>query len=853
MKKRIISLVLALVMIVATLVSCGQTSIVSRNLNDYLVAPFDEAAKQAFIEKLAKLEITDGEYTNDPAIRETIVKEDIYNLVASAIVTENKKKENGVVDANDIVYYNYYITDEAEVVYDFAFMKASSISSNKDKHNLKLGLVSENDKDFEFTGKIKDAFVNLGADIKDYIYLVKSNKAGDAVTVGDDTTVRAVISYTDKYTKDGAEIVKKATFREIVLGKNSPDEFIKKLTSADTKLLIDKDAEFKKTEGEGTDNFFTLNVDGVDHTYSSVQVEWIIEKGKELTFEYTPDEEFKRTPDSLSASSSTPVDLNGKKLTYHIYPVYYYAVAGNDVSVDAESFIKYALGKDVKVDSFDVFGDENYKIDTDEDGNGDKTAKALVEELVKIYSTASSKTEKFDKNSSDAYIKLLGRIQAEDFIDESLTEEAIPEKDKPLVALFYLSLLQNAGDSSDEAEEKVNRALVWIYANMADDKAVTGEGGLKALREECENPDKNEAEIETAKNNFRAAALSLYEDKKTEYYNDALDAAKTAKIAQIVAATYCGEEEGKPETLGEAVLAEKKAEIEYEREIEYNEYISEEVGKAVYKLIDETVKIADDKYPEDLVKEFYNHLYESYEYKFYKGNSSVKDKDGKTQSNYKAYGNLENFLNSKDGAKNGTEENAKDYVEAITIQAKRHVAPLIKLYVIAQAFGDEANTKAIDFINSDIAAGRYDADYEDDDKLSAAENQKNREEAEKSAKENADKAKENAKKMLVTDAVYEEYKREIGSAYSYYEEQYGEQNLRAALQSNRLFYFFLSTELEKDNNEDASDNVKIKAEKNADGKWEVKFHNDYIGYVLVDGDADADDGHDHTEDDGHNH
>lgn len=803
MKKRIISLVLALIMVVTALVSCGQQSLVERNLNDYLEGEFD---MEAFIEALGKLEIEDGSFTNDENIRQTKIEENIYSAIASAVVSEGNKKTDGTVGANDVLYFNYFITDAEGTVYSFASMKPASVtnSSTKANHSLQLGMVSADDDDYEYTSALKNALLAQDyADIKDYIYSVNST-TNTVISVAEGETVKAIVSFTRSYTgDDNATVTEKTAYLPIVLDKASTDPLVQKLLSDDCTLKIGAEAKFKKEDNTTTSEFTADK-----YTYTSLKVEWTYEGGELFSFEYTPEEKLEFTPDSITESSkaSTKVDLKEKKLTYHVYPIYYFDVP----ETYATSILRYALGKNIKVDSFNVFEDESYK-------NGDKTVKSIIEELTKIYTTAESKTEKFDKTSADADIKLLGLIQAEEF-DQNSTIEVIAK-------LGHLIGLKKVGES--DAEAAVSAALKWIENNMGEDEDAKDLKDLKKAYEDLANAETpDNTKIETAKSKYKTAALAFYDAQKTKAYNDALEAAKANKIKLIVEAES---DTAETKVLGDAILKEKKADVNYALSTEYNKYITEAVGKAVYKLIDKYVKVTE--YPEDLLENYYNHLYESYEYQFYKGNSATKDADGNTQSNYKAHGNLETFLKSADGT------GKEDWKGAITEEAKGYLKPIIQLYVVAKAFATDANANTITFIEADIAAGRYNPDYEDD--ATQAEKDK----ADKDAEESKADARANAKKMLVTDAVFEEYKKELGSAYSYYEEQYGEENLRAALQSNRLFYYFLSTELEKDTYEDATSNVTTKAELK-DGKWTVKFHNSMIKYILVE------DAEDHT---GHNH
>ena len=63
---------------------------------------------------------------------------------------------------------------------------------------------------------------------------------------------------------------------------------------------------------------------------------------------------------------------------------------------------------------------------------------------------------------------------------------------------------------------------------------------------------------------------------------------------------------------------------------------------------------------------------------------------------------------------------------------------------------------------------------------------------------NEESAKENASYFLITDEVFKDYKKEIGRAYyRQLTEQYGEINLRASFQFNKLFYYLTSTNIQQ--------------------------------------------------------
>ena len=218
-----------------------------------------------------------------------------------------------------------------------------------------------------------------------------------------------------------------------------------------------------------------------------------------------------------------------------------------------------------------------------------------------------------------------------------------------------------------------------------------------------------------------------------------------------------------------------------------------------------------------------------------------------SESNYKHYkGNLQSFLYDKTGAKDylstaGSEKAAID--AAIEKEAKDAIEPLLKLYAAAKALNDHgAADKVVEFVNADILDGAYKARYEDNDLLSAKENKEAKELAEKNAEQNEEDAKENASKFLITDKVFKEYKKSIGSsAYRSYEKQYGEINIRASLQFNRLFYYLTCTDLD-DGEEESSIAYTTPAE-GEDAK--IAFRNELLKYTIVEDDHDHEEGEEH--------
>lgn len=844
MKKKIVSLILVLVMAVTALVSCGFESIVSRDLGQYIDGEFDKAA---FYEALGKLEIKDGDYTSDPAIREIIEREELYNAVADKFVTTAEKLKEGKVGADDILYFCYYTTytdGDKTYYFDLAQMKVSTVTGKDtaSKHVIKLGTLSADDDNYEFNKALADAIKDV--DVKDYIYSITST-TGTSVKVTDaEPKLNVVVSYNLTYSKpvEGGAEGDKVTYNKTVsyefltLDKASDDPLIKKLIDAKTTLAVGKnatvtvpaptDADPNKTE---TKTVFDVKIgegdDEVVYTYSDFKVQWVIdsEGGEIASFEHDSGVD-KLVPDSIHSKDES-VDLKDKKLTYHIYPVYYYDVP----EINAASYIKYALGSKLALTSSDIFEDESYK-------NGDDTVKALVEALIDIYKTDSDSKKLFDKDSTDAKIVKLYNVESRIFDKDST--------DADIVKLYHFSKLQAITKSNPTADESaaLAAAIEWMTTNLSDDEGVEDFFDIKkeyddakAVYDNVVNAGGTPTETEklkydTALTKYKNIATEIYKDALDEVYDDTLEEVIDEKIAAIIAAESA---DADVKNAGEAIIADKKENIKISLNDEYNNYVTTEVGKAVYKLIIDSVKIK--SYPEDLVEEFYDHLYESYEYDYYKGKSS----DGKTY--YSTYGSLEEFLVSKDGT-NAKETNNGDYVAAITAEAKSYIDPIIKIYVVSKALESDAVAAVPGFIEADITAGVYEANYKKNDDLSDRENAK----AEKEAKDAADEAKadarENATKFLVTDEVFKDYKKSLGSSYSVYKENYGERNLRAALQFNRLCYYLLANEVKVVDRDDNKVTEIVTEEITVDGNTVIKvsFHNDKLDYIFKADDADND-------------
>ena len=707
MKKRIVALILTVVMSLLTLASCGSFDFVEENLD----ATFDVAK---FMEDLQKLEIEDGDYTTDEAIREKYFKATVYNAIVDKIIaqtTEDDWKYEGKLGAGDVLYFVYYATDAEGNMFFGSDMNESSItaSSTKANHVVRLDDYLDGDGD-EFIKAVAEALKNADFELSEenvYSMLTKTEletEAADALKetkpdATDDEIKNAkaeaikvqagkkyYISYTVSHEETNDEgvtttVKEKTSYKLVTLTEE--DEFTKQILSATTANVggtVSTTNPIEVTEGEGDD--------AVKYTYTEVKILWEVdgEVNPVVTFEYTPyDEKKEVTPDSLY-STTGKIDLKDKALTYHICPVYYVTAPAYEAITGAD-VLYYINGSSLADTSYEAFEDE-YK-------NGDETLEALLKDVKSIFATS--------------------------------------EKDNK----FY-------AEGTELAE------LLKAYNDL---------GGSNPTTEQKED----NTEAKTALTDAQNAELKKVIDK-------------------IAALTF------ESKTLGNVVLEEYVDNTKHSLKESYDSDIVSKVREAVLDLIYESVTV--NSYPEKLVEEYVDHLYESYEYTYYTGDFDT------TTSNVKKYATLNEYLVAT------LKVSGEDKIgEAIEKEAKAAIEPIIKIYVVAKALESNAVAAMPGYVQADIDGKAYEINEEEYRDYYGDEADKKIAEARKTADENKQSAIEEATMFLIDDAYMRRYKREVGS--SFYRQQieaYGEINLRTAIQFNKLFYYLTCTEI--DMNED---------------------------------------------------
>jgi hypothetical protein len=366
-------------------------------------------------------------------------------------------------------------------------------------------------------------------------------------------------------------------------------------------------------------------------------------------------------------------------------------------------------------------------------------------------------------------------------------------------------------DTSFEAFEDKNFAngdkkladLIKDVANIYDTKTETNE----VYKEGTELKTLLDAYNKAVKDG--GSKPTTEQQKAIDSTKEALTKAQRAALIEVVAKIVeCVSGDKK---LGTEIYEEYEENVYHSLKEAYDTDITEKVQAAVWKLITDSVKV--NAYPEKLVKEYADHLYESYEYEYYKGDysSSVKNID--------KYAKLNDYLIATLKISNISELDA-----ALEKEAKAEIETIIKIYVVAKACEADAVKVLPDYVEADIAGGAYNIHEEPFKDAYGDKADEKIAEAKKNAEESIESAREDADLFLIDDAYMKAYKKEVGRAY--YRsicEQYGEINIRAGFQFNRLFYYLTSTNIQL--NEDG-DHTETKY--TADGKLDFRT----VSYTL---------------------
>lgn len=528
MKNKIIALFLVVVMATLALASCSKPySYTDEDLGDYITI----TDKDGFLAALQDIKIEDADFTNDEATRQKKVTAKIYSALADFAEKNGEKKTEGTMDDDDTFYYAYYITykkagEDAETVYVYnvdEYMKETA----SPKSSIKLSAIDVNDdKADKLSVAIKNALFN--EETKTYEFDGYKTVTTTETDINKDTKyAKAIVSYTLTTGEGDSKQVKIANAEIIDLGAEGDSieaQIAAVLNGSDNKVQIYKNENYVEVctaiDGDNKTYSKTFPVkDGeTNYTCSDLKVLFAVENaGNELKVEgikLTSDTKLTSSKiDNLHPDGITDVTIpKDAEVTYYVYPVYYYEVSGAD---SAAAIVRQALADKITVDSLDVFSDESYK-------NGDKTVKALVEELVAVYKENTSTKIDELKKAYDAAAKVVTDA-GDAATDEQKTAEADAKKayeDAKNAATNKVSEIVAATNSesksvADVIVEQYRESTYEGLEDAYDDAIFTNVGKeIWSLIQKYAVPSDYPAEL------VEEAKAHLYNQYEYEFYNN---------------------------------------------------------------------------------------------------------------------------------------------------------------------------------------------------------------------------------------------------------------------------------------------------------------------------------------------
>lgn len=215
----------------------------------------------------------------------------------------------------------------------------------------------------------------------------------------------------------------------------------------------------------------------VEIKYTGVKVNWIVNSDMNpFTVKFTPYEEELKDDNSNKKTETSvkgeKVILNGKELTYHIFPLYFLDVENVSAELIVREFYSTVASTQTKEHDhteeehehetefvFDTLNNKNFK-------NGDKELSTLVEELVTLYKTLTEK-EKTLTDALKALTTAQSNLAKDDKKSDSETASLVSKKDNAHTAYT------TAKTAVDEAQKNVDDKIVAILACTDGEKTVT--------------------------------------------------------------------------------------------------------------------------------------------------------------------------------------------------------------------------------------------------------------------------------------------------------------------------------------------------------------------------------------------
>ena len=740
MKKRIVALILTVVMSLLALTSCGGFDFADEKLNDY--ADFDYGK---FKEALGKLEIEDGSFTTDADTRKSIVEANIYNTVANKIVADTDEEDwvkSGELSAGAVLYFVYYAVDKVNEDGTPADDANYFFVDNMNKSSITASSTKAN-----HVLSLGDFFEKK--DYNEFVKLVKDNLNANALT-----NVYEMLTASDLQTKaeeDLKESKPDATADEI---KNAKAEAIK--VKAGDKIYISYTRTYTKT------------TDGVESKVTEKASYELITLDPENTLH-----SYFLASDSVANVGST-LEVFDTKVDNTVKTKKTFNVTEGDITY-TYSDVKILWKVEGECDPIATFKYTPYTDDAEKPAKKETAPSSLY--------NSATKVDLMNKELT-YYVYPVYAINTPAYNEITAYQLLYYVFGNSLTAKSFDILKDKTFKNGEESIDDLLADIADIYdTKKENNEFYKADSDLKKLLDAYNKAVEDGGEKPTT------AQKTAINDAK-EALADAQAELLKGVMTKIAAAT------SGDKNLGTEIFNEYVDDTFYNLKTSYDSEIVKSVQKAVWELIDESVTV--NSYPEDLLKEYCDHIYETYEYEFYKGDF---DKD---TSNREEYGTLQNYLEKT------LKVVGEDKIDAaIEKEAKEAVEPMIKVFIVAQACKTDA-VKALSgengYVELDIKGGVYEVDEDSIRDLYGDMADEKIAELEETAKENIESARADADKFLVDDDYMKDYKKEVGSTY-YRQlcDDYGELNLRMAFQVNRLFYYLTSVNVQMNEAEGVSE------------------------------------------------
>ena len=714
MKKRIISLILVVAMAFLTLTGCAY-NYAKDDMSKYATLNIEE-----FYSALQALNFTDADFGTNEEQRQVKVQDAIAQAILKVTDTADKKYA-GTLNKYDALYFAYYAVDADSLKPDNAFFAGKMNETTLT--NVQLGL-----SNLEGLNKaISDKILELGIDIKDYIYSTSS-----ASVVGDKDVVS--VSYV-RVDKDGKETTVSNEYFVVSTGEASANkEFAKELIGKTVGVTLD---EFKVTETVGESK------EPVEYTYKNVKVESIVKDNSvqnvedgdivnvtytvkfdakpwynEETGKYEFTDELKYLASNVNAEGKYTVTFTNAFVNAKADPTLPEGATDEEKAAAeaAKTFVGQLVGKFIgSTSTFNLKEEHDGKL-VDVEYSGVKVnwivnssmnpieVKYTPYEKNEDGTTANGKTNSEIAVNGEKVVldgeELTYRIFPVYFLDvEDLSAELI-------VREFYSAITETkAHDEAEEGEheegeehehEKLFSVLTKNFKN--GDKtleALVGElstlystlsskeSSLSTALNSLKTAQTNYAKItETTSDSEKTSLKTKLDTANTSYKTakDAVDKAQAdvdAKIKEIL-----GCKDG--ETSVEAGLVEDYKNYQYYNlETEYKNAIDKSVVTEIIGYLNKNVKF-EETLPKKAVKEAYKSIMNSHKYNFYEGyytDSSSSSSSANKVTNYSKYnGDFDAYLMAV--TKTSDMKAAK---AAVQKAAEESVKDVIIIYVLTNA------------------------------------------------------------------------------------------------------------------------------------------------------------------------